>query len=62
MNLNEQPLLLIVNQDVAAPAKPRLGFLEWMSYIKNVNQGNYSAMDRALERLTTYDYETRNRK
>ena len=54
--------MLIVKTSEAALAKPKLGFLEWMSYIKNVNQGNYPAMDRALERLTTYDYEVRNRK
>ena len=33
------------------------GFLEWMSYIKNVHQGNKPAMDRAMERLTIYDSE-----
>ena len=59
MNLNEQPQLLIVNQDVAVPAKPRLGFLEWMSYIQNVNQGNHAAMDRALARLIEFDYKNK---
>lgn len=42
--------------------KSKLGFLEWMSYIKNVHQANHPAMDRALNRLTIYDYEARNRK
>jgi len=35
----------------------KLGFLEWMSYIKNVHQGNKPAMERALNRLTIYDLE-----
>lgn len=54
--------MLIAKTDVADLVKPRLGFLEWMSYIKNVHQGNLPAMNRAMERLTLYDYETRNRK
>lgn len=37
--------------------KPKRGFLEWMSYVHNVHQGNKPAMDRALERLTIYDSE-----
>jgi len=45
-----------------APANRKRGFLEWMEYIQNVHQGNYSAIDRALERLNNYDNETRNRK
>jgi hypothetical protein len=35
----------------------KLGFLEWMSYVKNVHQSNKPAMNRALERLTIYDFE-----
>ena len=35
----------------------KLGFLEWMSYVKNVHQGNKPAMERALNRLTIYDFE-----
>lgn len=54
--------MLIVKTSEAALVKPKLGFLEWMSYTKNVHQGNRPAMDRALERLTLYDYETGNRK
>jgi hypothetical protein len=30
-----------------------------MSYIKNINQGNYPAMDRALERLIEFDYKNK---
>ena len=40
-----------------APANRKRGFLEWMEYIQNVHQGNYSAIDRALERLNNYDNE-----
>lgn len=35
----------------------KLGFLEWMNYIKNVHQGNKPAMERALNKLTIYDNE-----
>lgn len=49
--------MLIVKTSEAALVKPKRGFLEWMSYTKNVHQGNHSSMDRALERLTIYDYE-----
>ena len=37
--------------------KPKLGFIEWMAYIKNVHQGNKPAMERALNKLTIYDDE-----
>jgi hypothetical protein len=57
MNSNTQPQLKIVNEGGVDPKNRKLGFLEWMSYIKNINQGNYPAMDRALERLTIYDFE-----
>jgi len=56
-----QHQLKIASVGVAVPANRKRGFLEWMSYIQNVHQGNQSAMDRAMERLTIYDYETRNR-
>ena len=56
------PQQKIANADVVDPANRKRGFLEWMSYIQNVHQGNQSAMDRAMERLTIYDNETRNRK
>ena len=55
MNSNSQPQLKIANAVV--PENRKFGFLEWMSYIKNVNQGNYAAINRALERLTIYDNE-----
>ena len=56
------PQRKIVNADVVDPVNRKRGFLEWMSYIQNVHQGNHAAMDRAMERLTIYDHETRNRK
>ena len=37
--------------------KTKLGFIEWMSYIKNIHQGNKPAMERALNKLTIYDNE-----
>ena len=37
--------------------KQKLGFIEWMSYIKNIHQGNKPAMERALNKLTIYDNE-----
>ena len=52
-----QHQLKIVNVDVVDPANHKLGFLEWMTYIKNIHQSNRSAMDRAMERLTIYDNE-----
>ena len=33
------------------------GFLEWMSYVHNVYQSNKPAMERALNKLSDYDYE-----
>jgi len=36
------------------------GFVEWMNYIQNVNQGNKPAMERALTRLAIYDNENKN--
>ena len=56
-----QHQLKIVNVDVVDPVNRKRGFLEWMSYIQNVYQGNHTAMDRAMERLTIYNHETRNR-
>lgn len=55
------PQQKIANADVVDPVNRKRGFLEWMSYIQNVHQGNHAAMDRAMERLTIYDHETRNR-
>ena len=37
--------------------KHKFGFIEWMSYVKNVHQGNKPAMDRALTKLSEYDNE-----
>lgn len=37
--------------------KPNRGFIEWMSYVKNVHQGNKPAMERALNKLNYYDNE-----
>ena len=57
MNSNSQLQLKTVSAGVVDPVNREHGFLEWMSYIKNVNQGNLPAMDRALNRLAIYDSE-----
>ena len=57
MNSNNQPQLKTVSAGVVDPVNRKRGFLEWMSYIQNVNQGNIPAMNRALNRLTIYDSE-----
>ena len=57
MNSNTQPQLKIVNEGEGALVNRKRGFLEWMSYIKNANQGNLPAMNRALNRLAIYDSE-----
>ena len=59
MNSNTQPQLKIVNEDGVDPKNRKRGFLEWMSYIQNVNQGNHAAMDRALARLIEFDYKNK---
>ena len=57
MNSNSQLQLKTVSAGVVDPVNRKRGFLEWMSYIKNVNQGNLPAMNRALNRLAIYDSE-----
>ena len=57
MNSNTQLQLKTVSAGVVDPLNRERGFLEWMSYIKNVNQGNLPAMNRALNRLAIYDSE-----
>ena len=52
-----QHQLKIVSAGVVDPVNRKRGFLEWMSYIQNVNQGNIPAMNRALNRLAIYDSE-----
>jgi len=52
-----QHQLKIASAGVVVPVSRKRGFLEWMSYIQNVNQANTSAMNRAMERLNIYDNE-----